>query len=301
MTANKQSVSFLRQKFHEVGFQPYAKRGQNFLIDLNLLDLLVRVADLQPNDVVLEIGTGTGSLTTRLAERAGAVVTVEIDPHLAQLARELFESESRVVLLQQDVLRNKNHLQPAVLDAVRSEMVSIPEANFKLVANLPYAIATPVISNLLSCDLPPSSMTVTIQKELADRIVAVPRTKDYGSLSVWVQCQACAQIVRELAASVFWPRPKVTSAIVQITLDTAQRAELGDLAWFQQFIRGVFLHRRKLLRTALLGTSQRLDKPTVDHLLRELQLAPEARAEELTVQQMQQLAQAVFRTLATAS
>jgi 16S rRNA (adenine1518-N6/adenine1519-N6)-dimethyltransferase len=298
MTLNKQSVSFLRHKFREVGFQPYAKRGQNFLIDLNLLDLLVRVADVQPNDVVLEVGTGTGSLTTRLAERAGAVVTVEIDPHLAQLAREQFDPDSHIVLLQLDALENKNHLQSGVLNAVRSELARLPNSTFKLVANLPYAVATPVISNLLSCDLPPSSMTVTIQKELADRIVAAPRSKDYGSLSVWVQGQCNANVVRELAASVFWPRPKVTSAIVQITLDPTRRAALGDLGWFQQFVRGVFLHRRKLLRKALLGSFKQLDKPAVDDLLRELRLAPGVRAEELTVQQLQQLASAVGRAMA---
>ena len=109
--------------------------------------------------------------------------------------------------------------QPNVLETVRAEMAKIPDARFKLVANLPYSVATPVISNLLASDLPPSSMTVTIQKELAERIVARPRTKDYGSFSVWVQSQCSATIVRELAPSVFWPRPKVTSAILQIVLD----------------------------------------------------------------------------------
>ena len=109
MSSKKQTVSFLRERFREVGFRPYAKHGQNFLIDLNLLDLLVRVADVNSSDVVLEVGAGTGSLTARIAERAAAVVTVEIDPHLAQLALEQLEGADNVTLLQQDALRNKNN------------------------------------------------------------------------------------------------------------------------------------------------------------------------------------------------
>jgi 16S rRNA (adenine1518-N6/adenine1519-N6)-dimethyltransferase len=293
MSSKKQTISFLQKKFSELGFQPYAKHGQNFLIDLNLLDFLVRVADVGPQDVVLEIGTGTGSLTVRLAERAAAVVTVEIDPHLAQLASEQFAPEAPIVLLQHDALRNKNNLHPAVLEAVRAQLAKVPDGRFKLVANLPYSVATPVISNLLRSDLPPSSMTVTIQKELADRIVAEPRSKDYGSFSVWVQSQCFAMIARELAPTVFWPRPKVTSAIVQIILDPARRAAIPDLARLHAFVRGVFLHRRKFLRSALLGAFKTLDKPTVDQVMRELELGPETRAEELSVEQLQRLAHAL--------
>jgi 16S rRNA (adenine1518-N6/adenine1519-N6)-dimethyltransferase len=297
MTSPKQSVSFLRRKFDAVGFHPSAKRGQNFLIDLNLLDLLVRAADLQPNDVVLEIGTGTGSLTTRLACQAAAVVTVEVDPQLAQLAREQFDSQARIVLLQQDVLLHKNRLHPSVLNAVHAELARVPTANFKLVANLPFAVATPVIS-MLGCELPPSSMTVTIQKELADRIVATPCTKDYGSFSVWVQCQCWAMLVRELAPTVFWPRPQVASAIIQLILDPGRRAAVEDLAWFQQFIRTVFLHRRKRLRGALLAGFKSLQKPAVTALLDQLGLPPEVRAEELDVGQLQSLASAIALALA---
>jgi 16S rRNA (adenine1518-N6/adenine1519-N6)-dimethyltransferase len=293
MSSKKQTISFLQKKFSELGFQPYAQHGQNFLIDLNLLDFLVRVADVGPQDVVLEIGTGTGSLTVRLAERAAAVVTVEIDPHLAQLASEQFAPEAPIVLLQHDALRNKNNLHPAVLEAVRAQLAKVPDGRFKLVANLPYSVATPVISNLLRSDLPPSSMTVTIQKELADRIVAEPRSKDYGSFSVWVQSQCFAMIARELAPTVFWPRPKVTSAIVQIILDPARRAAIPDLARLHAFVRGVFLHRRKFLRSALLGAFKTLDKPTVDQVMRELELGPETRAEELSVEQLQRLAHAL--------
>lgn len=297
MSSKKQTVSYLRRRFHEAGFSPHARHGQNFLIDLNLLDLITRVADLQPDDVVLEVGTGTGSLTVRLAEMAGHVITVELDPHLAQIAMEQFDPSAPITLLQQDALKNKNHLHPRVLETIQKQLAARPGARLKLVANLPYSVGTPIISNLLLSETPPDSITVTIQKELAERITASPRTKDYSSLSVWVQSQYSAEIVRELAPSVFWPRPKVSSAILHAVLDPDRRAALGDLDWFHFFVRHLFLHRRKFLRGALLGSFKDLDKPTVDRVMTEQQLEPECRAEELTVDQIRHLSDAIGKVL----
>ncbi|MCP4189820.1 MAG: ribosomal RNA small subunit methyltransferase A [Planctomycetaceae bacterium] len=293
MSSKNQTVSFLRGRFREVGFRPYAKHGQNFLIDLNLLDLLVRVADVNSSDVVLEVGAGTGSLTARLAERAAAVVTVEIDPHLAQLALEQLEDADNVTLLQQDALRNKNNLSPILIETLQKKMAETGQTDFKLVANLPYSVATPIISNLLNCEITPSSMTVTIQKELGERIVATPRTKDYSSLSVWIQSQCYAAIVRELAPSVFWPRPKVDSAIVQLVIDRLKRSQISDLGGFNQFIRGVFLHRRKFLRSALVSSQKQLSKSDVDQIMQQLGFTAETRAEELLVEQLLKLWEAV--------
>ena len=182
---------------------------------------------------MLEVGTGTGSLTAAMADAAAAVVTVEIDPQLFALAAEELHARANVLLLQADVLKNKNRINPIVLDAVDERLRAAPARRFKLVANLPYNVATPILGNLLALDVPPRSMTVTIQKELADRIVARPGTKDYGSLSIWIQSQCRAEIVRVMPPSVFWPRPKVDSAIVQIELDDALRGRIADRAFFQ--------------------------------------------------------------------
>src|SRR5262249_32561946 len=143
---------------------PETRHGQNFLIDLNLLDLLVRAAEIGPRDVVLEVGTGLGSLTTRLAAEAAAVVTVEIDPRLQQLASEEFTAAglTNITLLPQDALQSKNTMSPAVLAAIRERMAGIPGSRFKLAANLPYNVATPIVSNLLSADPLPVSLTATI-------------------------------------------------------------------------------------------------------------------------------------------
>lgn len=290
----RQTQSFLIQRMQEAGLRPQGRHGQNFLIDLNLLDLLVQAADLGPSDVVLEVGTGMGSLTTRVAPLVAAVVTVEIDPRLASMAAEELAGLANVTLLQQDALKNKNHLHPAVLAALHEKLAAVPSGRLKLVANLPYNVATPVLSNLLTFDPAPVSLTATIQKELADRIVARPGTKDYSALSVWMQALCAIEIVRELPPQAFWPRPKVHSAIIHIRPNPAKRALLGDLAYFHGFVRSLFCHRRKFLRGVLVSMlSERLDKGAVDELLASFGFAADVRAEQLDVQTLTALAKAV--------
>ena len=290
--SKRQTQSFLRKRFAEIGIQPRAKLGQNFLIDLNLQHALVDAADLQPNDVVLEVGTGTGSLTALMAPRAASVVTVEVDADLHALAGEELSEFDNVRMLQFDVLKNKNQLAPALLETLKAELDAEPGRVLKLAANLPYHVATPLMSNLLMLDWPPRQMTVTIQKELADRLVARPRTKDYSSLSVWMQSQCRTEILRVMAPSVFWPRPKVTSAIVQVTLDDKRRARIPDRTYFHQFVRSMFFHRRKFLRSELLSAyKKRVDKPQVDAVMEQMELIPTARAEELSVSQILDLCQ----------
>ncbi len=296
--SSRQTASFLRQRFEQLGISPVTRYGQNFLIDLNLVELLADAAELDERDVVLEVGTGTGSLTALLAQRAAAVVTVEIDPHLYQLAREELAEYPNITMLRQDALRNKNNIHPAILEAARARLEGVPNARFKLAANLPYNIATPLISNLLMHEPIPFSMTVTIQKELADRIMAAPRTKDYGALSVWVQSQCDVSLVRELPPTVFWPRPKVSSAIIHIQPDAVRRAAMPDREFFHTFVRSIFLHRRKFLRSGLVGAFKgKLEKPDIDRLLAEQQYSPQARAEELTWQQMLTLSEAFRRAI----
>lgn len=281
------------QRFAEVGIRPKAQHGQNFLIDLNLLDVIVAAADLQPTDVVLEVGTGTGSLTALVAPRVAEVVTVEIDPQMHQLASEELIDHRNVTLLMKDALRSKHRLDDELLDLLRAKLAVDPRRRLKLVANLPYHIATPLISNLLAAEPTPTRMVVTIQKELAERICASPSTSDYSALSVWLQSQCDSEIVKYMAPSVFWPRPKVDSAILRILLNEEKRSRIPDREQFHAFVRSLFLHRRKLLRGVLVSAFKQLTKPDVDAILAELGFAPTQRAEELNVPDMLRLCAAV--------
>ncbi|HEX4416076.1 MAG TPA: 16S rRNA (adenine(1518)-N(6)/adenine(1519)-N(6))-dimethyltransferase RsmA [Lacipirellulaceae bacterium] len=290
----RQTKSFLLARFREMGIRPATRHGQNFLIDLNLVELIVEGAELTSDDVVLEVGTGTGSLTAMMAERAAAVVTVEIDSHLFELASEQLIDMPNVTMLRLDALHNKNKIDDRVMDAIGEQLSAVPGRRLKLVANLPYNIATPIISNLLLARHVPHSMTVTIQKELAERITASPSTKDYSALSVWIQSQCTAEIVRLMPPSVFWPAPKVTSAVLRIVVDPQRRARIADLNFFHQIIKALFLHRRKFLRANVVAAMKNhLDKPAVDQLLDECGFAPETRTEELDVDTLIGLAERI--------
>ena len=288
-SAPRQTLSYVKALLTSRGLRPKEKLGQNFLIDLNLLDLIVRTAEPNRHDLVLEIGTGTGSLTTRLAEHAGAVLSVELDTAIHELARELVGPLPNVRLMRADALRTKNELNPDVLVALAEMRQAFHCEQVKLVANLPYAVATPVISNLLLSDFPISQMVVTVQWEIAERLMAQPGTADFGALAVLVQSLADVAMVRKLAPAVFWPRPQVESAIVQITPNAAKHAHVADMVAsataFRVFLRDLYTHRRKNLRGALAGwPSGRREKSDVDRILTELELPGTTRAEDLDVE-----------------
>jgi 16S rRNA (adenine1518-N6/adenine1519-N6)-dimethyltransferase len=282
------------ERFREMGIRPATRHGQNFLIDLNLQRVIVEAAELTSDDVVLEVGTGTGALTAMMAAQAAAVVTVEIDAHLFELASEQLIDLPNVTMLRLDALRNKNNLDDRIMDAVGEQLAAAAGRRFKLVANLPYNIATPVLSNLLLARHVPHSMTATIQRELAERITARPSTKDYSALSVWIQSQCTAEVIRFLPPSVFWPAPKVSSAIIRLTVEPEKRSAIGDLHFFHQITKALFLHRRKFLRANLTAAMQRhLDKEQVDAILAKMAFSHDTRAEQLDVDTLIQLADAI--------
>lgn len=297
----RQTARYLMRRFEEAGVRPEQRHGQNFLIDLNLVEFLVRHAQIQPDEVVLEVGTGTGSLTALLAQAAAAVVSVEIDPRMHAMAAPQLAACGNVTLLLQDALANKNRLDDAVLTTIAERITETGARGFKLAANLPYNVATPILSNLLAGPQLPISMTATIQKEVADRIVAGPGSKDYGSLSIWMQALADVEMLRVLPPTVFWPRPQVDSAILQIRPNATKRAGVGDVGFFHQFVRGVFLHRRKHLRGVLASLLKPwLDKPAIDELLTAREIALDARAEQLDVPAMIALAKVAHLRLQAA-
>jgi 16S rRNA (adenine1518-N6/adenine1519-N6)-dimethyltransferase len=286
----RQTLSYLQQLFRERGITPKNKLGQSFLIDLNLVDLIVRTAELTAADLAIEIGSGTGSLTAQLINHAGAVLSVEIDPAFHCMVTELLGHRERVILLHADALKNKNHLNSQVFEAIQTLRERTGCHQLKLVANLPYAVATPVITNFLLSNLPFERMVVTVQWEIAERLIARPESKDYGALTVLVQSLADVELVRRLGRGVFFPRPKVESAIVLIRPLAVKRSKittrLGDVQRLRNFLRDLYTHRRKNLRGALAGLpSGRREKVEVDHQLANLGIDGAVRAETLDVEQ----------------
>lgn len=291
----RQTQSYLRSLFAQRGIAPQRRLGQNFLIDLNIHEVIVKAAAVEPGDVILEVGPGAGALTARMATMGAAVVAVDVDPAMARLTAEAVAGLPNVKVIERDALAGKHTLDPQVLDAVRSGLAAGPDRRFKLVANLPYHIATPLITNLLvNPELRPTLMVVTIQRELADRLIAPPSSGAYGAVSVVVQALAEVSIVRGLPPSVFWPRPKVDSAIVAVRPDDGRRAAVGDVAWFHSVVRRVFLHRRKFIRHTLAGMwPDRWTKSDVDAWLETQGLSGQLRPEALNIDEYIALAHAL--------
>lgn len=282
------------QLFERHGFNPRSDLGQNFLIDLNIIEFVVEQGHIQPNDIVLEVGTGTGGMTTFMAQQARHVITVEYDRNMHTLASEATQNYDNITLLNCDALKNKNRLSPVVLEEIETQLKANPGSHLKLIANLPYNVATPIISNLVASDLPWNRMVVTIQYELGLKMSCKPSTSNYGALSVWLQSQCFVKLLKKLGPTVFWPRPKVDSAIVQLTPNPPLKKKIADRVFFQDFLRRVFQHRRKLMRSTLVGMySKQLSKEEVDAILLAHGYEKEkTRAEELSVPEMIELANA---------
>lgn len=291
--APRQTQTYLRDLFQCNRLHPKNKLGQNFLIDLNLVDFIVRAAELTRADLVLEIGSGTGSLTAKLAEQAGSVLTVEIDPAFYELAKETVHGHDNVRVLHGDALKNKNLMNPDVLTNLYEMKEKYQAQRIKLISNLPYAVATPVISNLLILGTDIERMVVTVQWEIAEKMIARPSTKDYGALAVMVQSLADTEILRKLPPTVFWPRPQVESGIVMIRPNAEKRARIADVQRFRFFLRDLYSHRRKNLRGGLISvTGHQHEKAVVDAKLAELGYTGMERAEQLSIEQHMQLCEA---------
>lgn len=318
--------------FEQQGRQPRHDLGQNFLVDLNLHELIVKHANLSSADVVLEVGTGTGGLTAGLADHAGHVISVEFDEHVHGHAQHLLAGRDNLSLIHGDALANKSTIAPVVIEAIAaalnkvraSEQTNYPplnddvassddnpwvlsarETTLKLVANLPYNIATPLMSNLVASELPWSKMVVTIQFELAERMLAKPETSDYSALTIWLQAQADLKLIRKLPPTVFWPPPKVDSAVLRVDRNVERQRQIVDRNGFHELVRDVFTLRRKQILgvlTQVLGSDRprgRSPSASEDHVawsreelakvLLEIGVAPTARPEQMTVNQFVQL------------
>jgi 16S rRNA (adenine1518-N6/adenine1519-N6)-dimethyltransferase len=249
----------IQQLLSSVNFIPNQRRGQNFLIDLNLMRLLINLADIHSNDVVMEVGCGTGSLTGALAERCDKVITVEIEQALAQIAQEQLAQYKNVQIIVRDVLENKNTIDSTVIEALRRAR-SEHSGRLLLVSNLPYSVASPVMLNLVTGPVQADCMYVTVQKEVAERMTASPGNKDYGSLSILLKATGDVKIERKLPPSVFWPEPQVDSAIVSFIRQPEKLQRIYDVRTLSEIVALFIGHRRKMLRACAKLACGRLER-----------------------------------------
>jgi 16S rRNA (adenine1518-N6/adenine1519-N6)-dimethyltransferase len=280
----------LREFLSERGIRVDKKLGQHFLADRNMLRWIAEQAELTPNDVVLEIGTGTGLLTNELAQRAGRVVTVDMDPAMFELSAGLLRDFDNIRQYNADILEKRDRLNPEIVDAVNASMNEISGAVFKVVANIPYNISSPAIIDLASSGLPWERIVLTIQLEVAERLVARPGTKDYGYLTVVTEYHSQTKILKQLPKQVFWPQPKVTSAVVKLT-PRHEKPALKDYAMFRAVARAIFDYRRKKLLNALSrGSVAGMEKEQLKAAIENAALDPLIRGESLSVAQICSLA-----------
>ncbi|MCA9000932.1 MAG: ribosomal RNA small subunit methyltransferase A [Planctomycetes bacterium] len=222
------------------GFRPSKRFGQNFLLDENTARAIVADSGAGPEDRVLEVGTGCGFLTVHLAHIGLELLTVEIDPRLAEVARPFLEPYPRTRLLPGDILEGKHELNSEVVAWVGLDQP------WHLVSNLPYAVSGPVVALCASLPNPPQSMTVLVQKELGLRLAARHDTPDYGPLSIVTQLVCDVSLIRDVGSGSFWPRPKVDSSVVRLTLkDSIRGPQERERA--MERIRALFTRRRQTL------------------------------------------------------
>jgi 16S rRNA (adenine1518-N6/adenine1519-N6)-dimethyltransferase len=247
----------IRQLLSSAGVRPNRRRGQHFLVDLNLMRLLVDSANIEKDDVVLEAGCGTGSMTGLLAQKAGQVIAVELDRNLCEIAANQLEDAKNVILLNTDVLESKHSLNRNVVDALSAARQQC-RGRILLVSNLPYEAASSLMMNLLTGPTIADAMYVTVQKEVAERMTAAPASKNYGILSIFLGATGEAKTIRILKPSVFWPPPKVDSAMVSFVRDPEKSRRIADIELFAEIVHLFMGHRRKTILSCSRLTSGRL-------------------------------------------
>ena len=280
-----QTKQQIRELLDSAGVRPNKRFGQNFLIDLNLMRLLIDTADIQKNDIVLEIGPGTGSLTQAIAEKAGFCVSVEIDGVLANIAKGQLADKTNVEIIAADVLKNKFKINPVVIDAL-DRARAIHNGRLLLIANLPYIAATPLIINLVIGPIIADAMFVTVQKEVADRMTSQAGIKDYGILSILMAATGEARHIRTLKPTVFWPQPQVNSAFVQYVRDAEKIKAVKSVEMLSRVAGALLQHRRKMLKSCCKLTADQLGEiKNWPEILNQLGINPEIRPDNLSPEQ----------------
>lgn len=270
------SAKNTREIINKYKFRFSKSLGQNFLIDQNILEKIIEISQVTKEDCVIEVGPGIGSLTQYLGQAAKSVLAVEIDKSLIPILGETLRDYPNIEVINEDIL--KVDLHKLIEENFKGERV-------KVVANLPYYLTTPIIMKFLEDRVPVDSLTLMVQKEVAQRMVAGPGTKDYGSLSMGVQYYCQPNILLRVPPSVFIPQPKVESSVIRLDLLEEPRVQVEDEDLFFALIKDAFGKRRKTILNALSTGSLRLDRTLLREKLKESNIEENRRGESLTLEE----------------
>ena len=276
------SPSYVKDLLSRYGFKFSKSLGQNFLIDGNIVRKIVSESNITKDDYVLEIGPGMGTLTEELSLRAKKVVAVELDDSLIPILGETLDKYDNVEIVHGDILK---------IDIEKLIEEKLNNGPVKVVANLPYYITTPIIARLIEDDLNLESITVMVQKEVAERMASGPGSKAYGSLSVFVNFYSNPEIIVKVPKTVFMPQPKIDSSVIRLTL----KKELPELDRDKFFtvVKAAFGKRRKTILNSLSSFGFSIEKETIKDVLEQLEISPEERAENLSVEEFIKISKAL--------
>lgn len=281
-----QETKFIMDKY---GITANKSLGQNFLIDENVVNGIVNHAQISKSDLVIEIGPGLGTLTSRLLDNAGKVIAIELDKKVLDILNDRFKLYNNFELINNDVLK-------VDLNELINRNLNSNITNCKVVANLPYYITTPIIMKLLENNLPLDSITVMVQKEVADRLTAIPGQKDAGAITYSIYYYTEAQTVINVPKNSFIPAPEVTSAVINLKVLPKPRVEVSDTALFFNIIKAAFSQKRKTLSNGLVNSKILSSKEECEKILTDLELDTRIRGEKLSIQDFANLTEKIKNT-----
>lgn len=275
-----EDTKFIMKKY---GITANKKLGQNFLIDDNVIDTIANASEISKDDLVIEIGPGLGTLTEKLLKKAGKVIAIELDERMITILKDRFFIYDNFAIINEDVL--KVDLEKLIKE--NKEKLNLKNA--KIVANLPYYITTPIIMKLLEEKLDIESITVMIQKEVADRLTAIPGEKNSGAITYTVYYYATSEEVLTVPNYSFIPEPEVESEVIKLTLRDKPPINLKDEEKFFKLVKVAFMQRRKTFLNAIGNSGLNISKQEMEQILEELNIDVKVRGEALTMEQFAQI------------
>ena len=280
-----EETKFIMKKYN---ISAIKKLGQNFLVDDYAVSEIVNQSKICENDLVIEIGPGLGTLTSKLLEKAGKVIAIELDTNVLPILKDRFSLYKNFELIHNDVL--KVDLKTLIEENLNSEITTC-----KIVANLPYYITTPIIMKLLEDDLPLESITVMVQKEVAERLTATPGTKDAGSITHIIYYYTEPNLILNVLRDSFMPAPEVDSAVIKLDLLKEPRVQVNDKKIFFEVIKAAFSLKRKTLVNCFMNSKLFKNKQEIEELLTSLNIDLRVRGEKLTIEDFAKIANKIIK------